>query len=592
MPTKSELAEQQIRMAEEMLFSGKRLPSFVKGLFFGLIDAERLFPFPHPEAEEHARAEILVSELKTFCDAHLDPAAIDRNAEIPKEVIDGLGRLGVFGCTVPKEYGGEGLTQHTYCRLVEELSRRCGATALFTNVQQSIGLKSLLLFGTEKQKKRWLPPLSKAEVYAAFALTEPNAGSDAAGVQTRAVHDPDRNIYVINGEKQWITNGSIAQMLTVMAQTEVDTPRGKEDRITAFLVTPDMPGFRVTTRALEKVGHRGSITAKLAFENMEVPAENIIGPKGSGLRVALTVLDFGRTTFGAMCTGSAKELVERAIAHAQTREQFGRPIAGFELVKEKIATMSALVYAMESVTYLTAGLLDKGEEDFMLETAMIKVFTSEAQWRIQFDTMQILGGRSLFTDAPYERMMRDARLNMIGEGSNDVLRVFMAAVGLRDVGMQLKDVQDAAKNPLTGMGAILGFGKKSLEKVLHNPAVPVDAPELAGEGAQLAASVRKFGLTNQKLLMRYREGIVEKQMVLNRLSTAAMALYTVSAVLSRMDTALADRKGQTGSLETDVVRGKLYCKMAFADFDQAMTGLQDNFDDDIVDVANRLTGVE
>src|SRR5690606_1549194 len=263
---------------------------------------------------------------------------------------------------------------------------------------------------------------------------------------------------------------------------EIDTPRGKEDRITAFLVTPDMPGFRVTAPALEKVGMRGTVTSKLAFDNMEVPAENVLGPMGGGLTVALTILDFGRTTFGATCTGSAKELVERAIRHARTRHQFQRPLASFELVKQKIATMSATLYAMEASTYLTAGLLDRGEHDYMLETAMVKVFTSESQWQILYDTMQILGGRSFFTDEPYERMMRDARLHMIGEGSNEVLRAFIGAVGLRDVGMQMKDVLDAAKNPFTGIGAIFGFGKKSLARILKTPDVPLRAAELASEG--------------------------------------------------------------------------------------------------------------
>jgi alkylation response protein AidB-like acyl-CoA dehydrogenase len=591
MPTKAQLSEQQMRMAEELLFSGRRLPSFAKALYFGLFDSERVLPFPQPSETERARGESLRRELVAFLDANLDPDAIDRQKEIPQTVIDGLGALGIYGSTIPKEYGGGECSYDTFCRLVEEVARRCGSTALFINVQHSIGLKAIQLFGTEEQKQRWLPSLAKGEKLAAFALTEPNAGSDAAGVQTRAVYDPERNVYIVNGEKQWITNGGIADVLTLMAQTEIDTPEGKRDKITAFLVTPDMPGFRVTDPALEKVGMRGTKTAKLAFENMEVPAENILGPKGGGLRVALTVLDFGRTTFGASCTGSSKELIERAVRHAKNRFQFGRPIASFDMVRQKIATMSALCYAIESATYLTAGLLDRGEEDFMLETTMLKVIASEAQWRILYDTMQIFGGRCFFTDEPLERMMRDARLNMIGEGSNEVLRAFIGAVGLRDVGMQLKDVLDAAKSPFAGIGTLLGFGRNSINRVLRTPDVPLRTQQLTDEGARLASTIRRFGLTNQRLLVRYRETIVENQLVLNRVATIAMALYTLTAVLSRLDSVLVSANGNAASVQGDVALGKLYCRMAYDEIEQAFEGFRHNYDDDIRRISDKITGI-
>ncbi|MDX9974215.1 MAG: acyl-CoA dehydrogenase family protein [FCB group bacterium] len=586
MPTKAHLSEQQMRLAEELLFSGRPLPSFAKALYFGLFDAARVFPYPHPSEAERARGGALRCALVAFMDAHLDPDAIDRQQDIPQTIIDGLGALGIYGSTVPAEYGGGECSYDTFCRLVEEVSRRCGSTALFINVQHSIGLKAIQLFGTEEQKREWLPALTCGEKLAAFALTEPNAGSDAAGVQTRAVYNPERNTYTLNGEKQWITNGGIAHVLTVMAQTEIDG----RDKITAFLVRPEMPGFRVTEPALEKVGMRGTKTAKLAFENMEVPAENILGPKGGGLRVALTVLDFGRTTFGASCTGSSKELIERAVRHAKARHQFGRPLASFDMVKHKIATMSALCYAIESATYLTAGLLDRGEEDFMLETTMLKVIASEAQWRILYDTMQIYGGRCFFTDEPFERMMRDARLNMIGEGSNEVLRAFIGAVGLRDVGMHLKDVLGAAKSPFSGIGTLLGFGRNSLSRVLRTPEVPLHSRQLADEGAKLAAAVRRFGLTNQRLLVRHREGIVENQLVLNRVATVAMALYTLTAVLSRLDSALAAANGNAASVQGDVDAGKLYCRMAFDEIDQAFEGMRHNHDDEIRRVSDRITG--
>ena len=592
MSTRAELLEEQMRIAEELLFSGQPLPSFAKALFFGVYDAKRVFPFPGPSAEERTRTEEFCTRLNAMMDRELDADWIDRNAQFPPSLLKAFGEIGVLGCTLPKDYGGLGFSQYGYCRMVEEVARRCGSSALFINAHQSIGLKALLLFGTKEQQDRWMPGLARGEYLAAFALTEPNAGSDAAGVQTRATYDPVKKVYRLNGEKQWITNGSIAHILTVMAQTEVDTSRGKEDKITAFLVTPDMPGFKVTAHSLEKVGMRGSTTAKLAFENMEVPEANILGPKGGGLKVALTVLDFGRTTFGATCTGSAKELFQRAVAHAKTRHQFKRPLASFGLVKEKIATMSALVYAMESTTYLTAGLLDRGEEDFMMETAMLKVLASDFQWRVLYDTMQILGGRSFFTDEPYERMMRDARLNMIGEGSNEVLRAFISVVGMRDVGMQLKKITEVTKTPMESITSALGFGKKTLESVLRSPVVPVDAPELQDEASRLSGLVRKLGLAIPRLLASHKEGIVEQQMILDRLSTIAMGVYSTTAVLSRLDSELASKNGKRSELSNDLASGKLYCKVTFDQIEACLAGLFTNNDDQYMKLSYDITGIE
>ena len=288
------------------------------------------------------------------------------------------------------------MSQYAYCNASELLSRHCGSTALFVNAHQSVGLKAILLFGTEEQKKRWLPALAKGDEIAAFSLTEPNAGSDAAGIETKAIYDPKERVYRITGNKQWTTNGSIAKVLTVMAKTPIETSFGIEEKITAFIVTPEMKGFEVVDPSLEKVGMRGTKTSNLRFSNMAVPEENILGPKGKGLKVCLTVLDYGRTTFGATCTGAAKYLLQRAISHAKTRHQFKRPLSSFPLIKKKLAKMAALTQAMDATTYLTAGLLDKGQSDIMLEASILKVFASEALWKIVYETMQIFGGRSFF----------------------------------------------------------------------------------------------------------------------------------------------------------------------------------------------------
>ncbi len=543
--------------------------------------------FPRVSPDEYKRTEELLAKFSAFADKNLDPVAIDREAKIPDAVIKGLSDLGILGMTVPKEYGGLGFSQYAYCRVVQEIARRCGSTALFVNAHQSIGLKALLLFGTEEQKRRWLPPLARGQLIAAFALTEPNAGSDASGIETRAVYDPDKKVYRITGQKQWITNGSIANILTVMAKMEVETPQGKQDKITAFLVTPDMAGFKVTAKSLEKVGMRGTWTSNLAFENMEVPAANILGPIGGGLKVCLTVLDYGRTTFGAMCTGASKFLVEKAIDHAKNRYQFKRPLASFALVKQKIAEITALAYAIEAATFLTAGFVDGKCEDLMLESALLKVFASDSLWSILYDTMQIFGGRSFFSDAPFERMMRDARLNMIGEGSNEVLRAFIGVVGMRDVGMQLKEGKEALGNPFKNRAA-LGHLAAAAWRHLWTPKVPVRSPLFKEEARRLGRAVRRFGVAIVKLLAKHGEQILEKQLLLDRIATSAMAIYTATAVISKVDSDL-----ETGAtLGHDVEVAKLYCLMAFEQIDRALDTLSGNDDEKIENVSDLLSGAK
>ena len=216
-------------------FGAEKKPSFAKRLYFGEFRSDHILPFPKIEEREKERLSSLVDRFEAFADRCLDPVQIDKQSNIPDDVIKGLGKMGILGMTIPHKYGGLGMTQYSYCKIAESLARRCGATALFLNAHQSIGLKALLLFGTDEQRDRWLPPLARGDLLAAFSLTEPNAGSDASGVETEAVYIPEKNVYRINGRKQWTTNGSIAGVLTVMAQTEIDTPGGRQKKVTAFL---------------------------------------------------------------------------------------------------------------------------------------------------------------------------------------------------------------------------------------------------------------------------------------------------------------------------------------------------------------------
>src|SRR5438034_524461 len=374
--TEAEIQRQkEMQQAEELLFSGRQELGFAKGLFLGNFVADWVMPYPRLDATRQTELDSALIEVRQMLDRDLDPDWIDRNADIPRNLIDGLARTGVLGMTAAREFGGRGFSQMQCCRILEEIGKRDASTSVFVNAHHSIGIRALLLFGTREQPAQWLPALVAGEKLAASALGEREAGSGAANVRMTAKPSDDGAHYVLNGEKRYITNAGIAQVWTVMARTPVPDKPGK-DAITAFLVTPDMPGVEMIEARMPKLGIRGTATGRFRLNNVRVPKENILGPLGKGLRVALTVLDFGRTTFGACCTGAAKHCLQLAIEHANSRQQFKKTLGNFDLVKKKIARMAADIYAMEAMTNVTGSLIDRGLEDYMIERAMLKFFTT------------------------------------------------------------------------------------------------------------------------------------------------------------------------------------------------------------------------
>jgi alkylation response protein AidB-like acyl-CoA dehydrogenase len=583
-PDDEALTAKQIKQAEELLFSEPPREGFAKAMFRGEFRGEIVFPYPELAASCRKEVDDAVAAVRAFAQSQIDPAAIDREADIPRSVIDGLGGLGVLGMTAPVEFGGRGFSQQAYCRIMEIIGGRCSSTAVFVNAHHSIGIRALLLFGTPEQKATWLPPLARGEKLAAFALTEEQAGSDASNVQTTATPSADGQAYTLNGTKRYITNGGIADVLTVMARTP--DPAGGESKITAFLVTPDLPGFEVVEARMPKCGIRGTATARLAFREMPVPARNVLGPVGKGLKVALTVLDFGRTTFGASCTGMAKACLAAATRHALDRRQFGRPLADLELVKKKLAFLAATAYAMEATTYETAALIDRGVEDYMLETAILKVFSTEALWNGVYETLQVFGGQGYFTDEPYERMMRDARINTIGEGANEVLLAFIAVVGMRDVGLGLKATLEGLKRPGTFLPTLWSFSRDHMRRIVASPVVPVTTPELRRLAASLARRVARFAGSVESVLMTHREAVIRKQFVLERVAWAAISLVTAACTLARLDAQLAAKSVGTGDCEA----AELYLRMAFRRCDESLRALKRNDDPQTLAAADAALG--
>lgn len=571
--TTAELQQKQLQQAEELLFSGPQKAGFAKELFHGRFLAGAMLPYPRLSAAEHETGSQSVAQVREFVDRYLDPAQIDQECDIPASVIRGLSDLGVLGMTVSPVNGGRGFSQQNYCRVMEVIGGRCASTAVFINAHHSIGLRGLELFGTPEQKARWMHPLARGEQIAAFALTEPEAGSDASNVQTRATPTEDGRGFILNGTKRYITNGAISQVLTVMARTP--DARDPDGKITAFLVTPDMPGFGVVEARMPKCGIRGTATARLAFHDMFVPRENVLGQIGKGLKVALTVLDFGRTTFGASCTGAAKVCLDLSLTHARQRRQFGKSLGEFELIKQKLALMAADIYAMEAATYHTAALIDSGAEDYMLETAMLKVFASDRLWQIVNDALQIHGGAGYFSNMPLERMLRDARINLIGEGANEVLRCFVAMVGMRGIGELLKGV---LKKPWTA-GSLLH---------LRAPLLPTPHALLAVPATSIGRQIRKFANSCQMALMTHREGILDREYIQSRLGDIATELFTASCVYARLAALIDDPVLTAAERNREWKTGLFYIKTAMRRNRLRFQELKDNDDSATNSLADAL----
>lgn len=581
--------EQQKKQAEELLFSGPEALGLAKGLFFGHFNARYAFPYPELPAATQATVDQAVAKMRKFCDERIDSFAIDREKDIPKTVIDGLAEMGVLGMGAEPKFGGQGFTQQGYCQVMEVLGSHDSSVAVFVNAHHSIGIRALLLFGTPEQKAKWLPDLVAGRKLAAFALTEPQAGSDAANVQTKAIPTEDKSAYILNGEKRYITNAAISDVLTVMARTPVpDKP--DESKITAFLVTPDMPGFEIVEARADKCGIRGTATGRLRFTNMRVPKENILGPVGKGLKVALTVLDFGRTTFGASCTGAAKACLEAAVKHAKTRIQFQQPLAEFELVKKKIAFIAAHTFAMGAATNVCAALIDSGAEDYMLETAILKVFATEHLWTCVYECMQVMGGASYFTDRPQERWMRDARINTIGEGANEVLKAFIAVVGCREPGLRLDAMR---KKPMANLHRLAGYGAGFLWRrtaLAGGPDVPVQSAELQPAARRLGRQIKRLGTALPGVFLRAgsEAKFVQAQLVHERLADIAIDLYVSSCVLSRLDAMLQAGAGdrRPADFAGEVEAGKYFLSLANRRIEERFAALTDNDDPDTVRAAD------
>ncbi|HWB19809.1 MAG TPA: acyl-CoA dehydrogenase family protein, partial [Phycisphaerales bacterium] len=573
----------QIEQAQEMLGPDPSTMGHIKNIFWGNCREDLVFPYPEVAADEVARCDQLLAALDEYLRNEHPHIEIDQKQEIPEWAVERLFKLGVMGMIIPKEYGGGGFSIASYNRVLERIGMSCGSTAVMVSAHQSIGCGALALFGTEEQKKRYLPRMA-TDTLSAFCLSEPNVGCDAGGQETRCELSADGTHYILNGEKKWATSGALSGLFTVMAKQKATDPKtGKEkDVVTALICTPDMPGVDIFSRNRSKCGIRGTWQARIRFTNVKVPRANLLHKEGKGLNVALTCLNYGRCTLSAGMVGAGKAAFEQACKWAQYRYQFDRPIAEFEQIQDKLATMSAYCYAMDAMLYLTCGIVDRKDEDIMLETAICKIFCSEMGFRTVDHAMQIMGGEGYMTENVLERLWRDSRINIIVEGANEVMHSFVFAYGSKQLGEYMLGVKN---NPFKHMGAAMRIAAE-LYLGFRKPAPKITRlhARLDEFRPMIERRIQEFSHQVKMMFKIHQEKLITKQMIQARLSLACIWLHAMMCSLSKLDKSI--REGIEGpQLDHDLAVVRHLCAIANEEIDNAIRGLYRNTDNTLLAAA-------
>jgi alkylation response protein AidB-like acyl-CoA dehydrogenase len=540
--------EESRKVAEESRETEWAGRAFLREMFLGNFVMDVIHPFP-TEAEERPEFAKFYADLRKFLKDEVDPVAIDETGEYPEHVVNGLRKMGAFGMKIPKEYGGLGFTVTEYTKVMQMVGPYDGNICALLSAHQSIGVpQPLKLFGTPEQKKKYLPRCAAGAI-SAFALTEPHVGSDPASLSTTAERDGDS--YVLNGEKLWCTNGTLAELLVVMARDP------KTKKISAFVVETGWEGVKIEHRC-RFMGLKALANGVVSFRDVRIPRENLIGEEGKGLKIALITLNTGRLTLPAACAGIAKQCLEIVRGWTAERVQWGVPIWKHEALSHEIADMAATAFAMDSVSKLASAMADRGGYDIRLEAAAAKEWNTVQAWRIVDRTLQIRGGRGYETErslaargevaAPVERVMRDCRINLVFEGSSEVMHLFMAREAVDkhlQVAGAMIDPKMTTRDRLAAMPKILAYYARWYPPLwlrgLTSRSRYGEFGPLAQHLRFVESSCRKLARESFHGMAIYQAKMERKQGFLFRCVDVVMELFAMAAAVSH-----AKRLSDTG----------------------------------------------
>ena len=553
--------------------------SFTRSLFAGEIHDDLIFPYPDSlERRDPAEAAVvsrIIRELNALVGDLIRPEQFDEDECIPEAVIEAFARLGLLGISIPKEYGGLGLSQAGYARIFAAVAVVDPSLAVLVGVHCGLGGKAIALYGNDEQKARYLPMLARGETLAAYALTEPEIGSDAQHIVTSARLNDAGTHWLLTGRKYWIGNGHRAGVIAAFAQTPVERNGAIVMRPTAFIVRPDMPGFHVE-RTFRKLGITGSTQAELRFDNMEVPIDHVLGVVGQGFKVAVHALNAGRLSLAAGCTQGTRAIMRQFVQYAEERVQFGKPLADFEITQRKMADMAADQYAADSMIGMLTSLMSRDDVDASLEAACVKVFASEMVWRASDEMVQLAGGRGFSKPWPYERQLRDARINRIFEGANEILRLFIALNGVQGPAETLQELGDAMKAPMRNMGLLSEFMVGKVKSRLRvGDIATIDTPlhaRLQPHRKYFEKHVAELRAATDAAIVAHKKQLIDRQMLVERLSNMAIELFARSCVLSRTQRLI--REAGVESLERELNLCDLFCVQSGRRFREQRESLQ------------------
>ena len=557
--------------------SGKAASSFAKSLLLGEIHEEMVFPWPQPDEDEQVKVRELCARARAIGES-IDHRKVEEDRWIGDDVIRELGDAGLCGLYVDERYGGQGLSQTGYARVFEQFAQIDGTLSIILGVHQSIGYKGIALFGSEEQKERFLPDLAAGRKLAGYALTEPEAGSDAYHLRSRAVAQADGS-WVLNGEKRYIGNGSKGDVFTTFARAEV----GGKDRHIALILEKGMKGFEVGER-YDTMGLRGNDLRRLYFNDVRVPAENVLGDPGDGFRIAMSILNNGRIGLGTGSVGAAKKLLDLTINHTRERRQFGQALADFELVQEKIGWMVSYLFGLESMAYLTCGLVDQGVEDYSLESAICKVSGTEFLWYAANRSLQLAGGEGYMKDRPWEKILRDIRIFPIFEGANDVMRAFIALSAMKPVGERLSELGEIGLNdPIRSIGLLVDYVAGRVQREVRPDRISMAHPELAGHADAVGDQVKELAAATEGLIREHKQDVMYRQLAQKRLADAIADVYAQVAVLSRVSSIFANDGVEPSGQERYIA--DTFCTRAAARVRGNLRALEQNDDERMIAIA-------